>query len=271
MLQLIETGEADGTWQLSWVQPHLLAIADNHQILLWHSEQKEFTGSWKFGDAPLRALAGANGRLLAGDAEGLLHLLEFNAAGTLQDYDRLDAHGEPITAVKLSADGAYAFSASRNGEVVGWSLAQRQLNWTRTLASDRYASSLAVDSANPVIYLATGPRGQLLGNPEAQRIVHLDAKSGTILAAHPFNADSRIASLLASDVGLIIGGSANQWWLMQDGTMRATRQFPRGDAFGRGSGTLVALYSSQDSLHTVTTSGYLQIWLKQDIVNQSTD
>lgn len=271
MLQLIEAGEADGAWQVNWIAPHLLAVADNHQILLWHTQQKEFTGSWNFTDAPLRTLEGASGRLMAGDAEGSLHLLEFDPAGTLQETYQLHQHAEQVAAIEISPDGAYAFSASRNGEVRGWSLAKRQLKWKQTLQAGRYATALAFNPTTHVMYLATAPRGQLLGSPAEQAIVHLDAKNGTISTVHPFNAESHIVSLLASDLGLVIGGSANQWWLVQDGDVRVTRQYPRGGAFGHDSGTLVALYSSQDSLHTVTTSGYLQIWLKQDIVNSSTD
>ncbi|MGX5915140.1 WD40 repeat domain-containing protein [Aliidiomarina sp. Khilg15.8] len=270
MLQLVEMGEADGSWQPAWVQPHLLAIVDTHTVMLWNTREACFSGSWALQEISLRSVSAAQGRLLVGDEGGGLHLFAFNTEGTLDEHRQPDAHEERVSAVRLSQDGRHALSASRDGQVQLWSVADQAVKWRWTADPGQYATHLAFSPDNASLYIAAVPRGRLLGTPDGQSIVHLDAKNGNILAAFEFSAESHISSLLASDAGLIIGGSSNQWWLMREEVIQATRKYPRGSPFGQDAGTVIALYNSQDSLYAATTSGYLQIWLKQDIVNEST-
>jgi WD40 repeat protein len=267
MLQLIEMGEAKGAWQLVWVRSHLLAIVDRHQILLWNTREEGFSGNWDLQDTQLRALAAANGRLLLGDNEGGLHLFAFTGTGALHTYQQPDSHLERISTVALSSDGNYALTASLDGQVRYWSLANLQPEWQWQAPAQLYATHATLSPDGGALYISTARRGSLLGSPAQQSIVHLDPKNGTIQTSFPFSPESHITSLLASDLGLFIGGSSNQWWLMQEGTLATTRKYPRGGPFGENSGTLAALYSSDNSIYAATTSGYLQIWLKQDIVN----
>lgn len=270
MLQLIEMGEAQGSWQPVWVAPQLLAIADNHTVFLWHTREADFSGSWAFQQAPFRVHAGASGKLLTGDADGGLHLFVFTSDGALDEYRQPHAHQARISAVQLSQNGQQAASASDDGQLQMWSLAEQRVTWQWSASAEQQITHITLSTDSASLYAATAQRGRLLSTSDGQAIVHLDANKGTIHERFEFAAQSRISSMRASDFGLLIGGSSNQWWLMQEGVIHATRKYPQGSPFGQDAGTVLTLYNSQDSLYAATSSGYLQIWLKQDIVNEST-
>lgn len=267
LLQIINVDQPAGSWQLSWASQDELYLADKKQVLRWHTQEKQLSGGWTFGAEPLRTITASQHQLAISQGHGIIHLLTLTRDGQVRQHQEWQGHTEQIQHLLFSQDNQFLITADNRAQVKSWGLQSLDLQWTYEGEPQQNVTGIAEQKAGDWLSLVLSKKSRLPTGQREHQIIHLNIKNGKIEEQWPFQSLSIVSSMLWSPFGLIVGGGMNQWWLLGPEGSELNRKWPQARQFGRDSGVIQGLYAETDSLSAASTSGYLQIWTKQDIVN----
>lgn len=276
---LIDMPRANYSWQVEWLAPSLVGLADGQHLYLWAYADNKLTGPWVAHENKITAFTAAAGFLIIGYDDGRLERIQYNSDFNLQTRQQLIAASTNsaeypariFDVISYTDDFAVLY---QNGKFVYYTENETRPIWQIELPQAPRIRAAWLDKSQ--LYLVSQHHADHFSRGGEQQIVQIEKNNGKIRQMETTYLSGRGVSLLPFENSnnfdaYVIGSSENCMHIAISGELAQSFCHPKPKRFGKNSGQVIALHQDAEYLYAVSTAGFLQVWRKQDIVDLLTD